>query len=65
VARDPIESEFEDIGVFGVVKHLQNEIAIRDFPTRSEPLIWGTRVQGSEGVRFNISGFPHTKESLH
>jgi hypothetical protein len=46
----------QDIGVPGVVKHLQSEIAIRDFPTRSEPLIWGTRVQGSEGVRVRHFG---------
>jgi hypothetical protein len=59
VAEDPGESVFGAIGVSRNEKHLHQEIAIDDFPTRLEPLIGGTRGERSRGVgvrRFGISG---------
>jgi hypothetical protein len=50
VAGDLSESVFGGIGVSGVEKRLQIEIAIGDFLTWSEPLIGGTRGERSRGI---------------
>jgi hypothetical protein len=50
-----------DIGVFEGKEIVQQEIAIRDFPMRSEPFITRTRVRGSRGIGVRHFGFPAYK----
>jgi hypothetical protein len=48
-------------GVFEGKEIAQQEIAIRDFPMRSEPFITRTRVRGSRGIGVRHFGFPAYK----